>query len=283
MKKTSIFFLIVSVVLIIAGLLLKNMGVISAKKENLELFKQTVTEKGDLLETIDFSPEDTNKINIDLSNVNINIIGNSEKSYVEIFNINALHYSAFENNRSFTVQDDFISSLVGRAESGNISFNGVRNFIRFEKHNSEKLINIYVSSDAVVKIFDIKITNGNVKIENINNVCDFNISVNNGNITCKNTPRISLFKANINNGNINLDNSHISNSDITIKNGNIDFSTPSSLVYNFDVECKAGEIKYNEEKNNGTFVTENDNKNGIFKARVGVGDIKIKTIEQNSN
>ena len=144
MKKTSIFFIVVAIALIITGVVMRNNAIEKAEAENLQLFKQTLTDNGDLVEVIEFESDTTNKVNINISKANINIFGNAEKSYVEIINFNPLNYAAYSNNRAFTIQDDMISSLVGRAEGGNIKFNGVRDYLRFEKHNSEKIINIFL-------------------------------------------------------------------------------------------------------------------------------------------
>ena len=67
MKKTSIFFLIVSVVLIITGFILRNNAIKAAEEQNVQLFQQTLTENGDLVETVGYSSEDTNRINITIS------------------------------------------------------------------------------------------------------------------------------------------------------------------------------------------------------------------------
>ena len=281
MKKTSIFFLIISAVLIIAGFVVRGIAINKAENANVKLFRQDHTKDGDLIETIDFSSADTNKINIQLSDVDINIIGNSEKSYAEIINLNSLEYSAFTNNRAFTIQNDIISSIVGRAEGGNINFNGLRDYIRLGTHGNNKVVNIYLSSNAAVKIIDIKIKNGNVNVDGVNRICDYVISINKGNIVYKNTDEISLLNANINDGNISIDNSYIANTDINIKNGNLDFSTLSYLAYSYDVECKVGKISYNSENYTGTFNLQNEGKKSIFKAQVGVGDVIIKTIEHN--
>lgn len=283
MKKTSIFFLVISVILIITGIVLKNSALDEAEKENIELFRQTLTEDGNLIETFEFSIEDTNKINIDIKNANVNIIGNAEKSYAEIINFNALEYVSYSNNRAFTIQDDIISALIGRAEGGDISFNGVRDFIRFNKHNSEKTINIYIASTAVVKVFDIKIDNGNLNLDKANLVCDYVVSIGKGNITCKNTEEISLLDATVKNGNITLDKTYIQNSKVKIDNGNLDFITPSYIIYDYNVENETGDILYNDEIQEGVFITTNEGKNGIFSAHVGVGKISIKTFEQNSD
>ena len=200
MKKTSIFFLIVSVILIITGFVMRNNALKKAEAADIDLFTQTITENGDLLETVVFSSEDINKINISVSSGDINIIGNAEKSYVEIINYNALEYSTYSNNRAFNIQDDLVSSLIGRAEGGDIKFNGVRDYIRFEKYNSDKKINVYIASTAAVKVFDIKLGNGNVKIDNANLVCDYMISIDKGDVICSDTEEISLLDAKLKKG-----------------------------------------------------------------------------------
>lgn len=280
MKKTSIFFLIMSVILIITGSVLRNNAIKDAEKQNIKLFTQELTKDKDLVQTVELSSVDTNKINIELKDVDINIIGGADRSYAEIYNLNAIEYSAYTNNRAFTIKSDIISSIIGRAEGGDISFNGVRDYVRFEKHNNVKKINIYVASNAAVKMFDLKINNGNVNIQNIDIECDYSVNIKNGNITVKNTASISLLSADIKNGNINAENVYVANSDINIENGDLTFSTPSYIIYNYNTECEAGDIKYNTETHKGKFVTENPETNGNFNAHIGVGNITISTIEQ---
>lgn len=280
MKKTSIFFLIVSVVLIITGFVLRSNAVKSAEKQNIALFKQTINENGDLIETVGFSSEDTNRVNITIKSGKINIIGNADKSYVEVINYNALEYVAYPNNRSFTIQDDIVSSLMGRAEGGNISFNGVRDYLRFDKHNEEKIINIYVAANASLKRFDIVLGSGEINIDNMKLVCDYNLTVTEGNINCTNSEESSNFTASVKNGNLKLDKTYIKHSKISIENGNLDFSTPSYIIYDYNIENETGEISYNSEKHTGTLVSSNENANGNFIAHVGVGKITITTFEQ---
>ncbi len=278
MRKTSIFFLIISVILIISGFILKNKAIETAEAEKIDLFRQTLTDNGDFIETIEFSTLDTNKININLKDTDINISGSSTKSYVEILNFNVLEYATYSNNRTFNIEDDLISAVVGRAQGGNIKFDGIRDYVRFDKHNSKRIVNIYLSTDSSVKIFDINIKNGNINIDNTNLICDYNVVINEGNLKITNIPEISLIKAEIKKGNINLVNTFSANTDIKIENGNIDFSTPNNMIYDFSVESETGEIKYNEEIYKGTFILENEEINGNFKAHIGVGKVTIKTI-----
>lgn len=277
MKKTSIVFLIISVLLVVTGFVMKDKALKQADDKNINLFRQEITDKKDLVETIEFSIEDTNKININLKNTKINVIGNAEKNFVEIINFNTLEYSAYPNNRSFNIENDIVSSLSGRAESGNISFNGIRDFVRFNKHNKDKIINIYLAANSQVKIFDIKLEKGDISFTNMNQTCDYNVKLNKGNITLTGTQNVSLADFDVKKGNIKLENTFIANANVKIENGNLDFSSFSNIVYDFEIESETGEIKVNGEAHEGKYTLENDEVNGIFSAHIGVGNVNITT------
>ncbi|MBE6671407.1 MAG: DUF4097 domain-containing protein [Ruminococcaceae bacterium] len=282
MKKTSIVFIVISILLIISGLIIQAVAMAKAENDNVTLFKQILNKNGDLVESVAFPWESTNKINISLDDTDINIIGNSDRCYAEIVNFSSLEYIAYSSNRAFTIEEDIISSIVGRAQSGDFKFEGIRNFFRFDKHNSKKVINIYLSPKATLKVLDIKINNGNISVKDINLVCDFDITVNNGNITFENTPNVSLIKTNTKNGNISLNNMFVSAAELSVENGNIDFSTSEEHVYNYSIESETGKIKHNDTVHKGKFDQENENNTGVFKAHVGVGDVTIKTIKKDN-
>lgn len=280
MKVTSIVFLVISILLVIGGSVVLNKSVEMADEKNIDLFKQTLRDNGDLVETIELSDENTSKININLKNTDINIIGNSEKSYVEVINFNAIEYSTYNNNRTFNIENDLISAVIGRAEGGSIQFDGVRDYLRNDEYNkNEKRVNIYLSSQCVVKIFDINIENGNVTVENLDWLCDFYSVINEGSFACKNTPKISFVKAQIKKGDVRLDKAYVANADINIENGNIEFSTPDSYVYDYNIESETGKIKYNDETHSGKFTMEHEDINAYFEAHVGVGNVTITTFE----
>lgn len=280
MKKTSIFFLIISVALIITGNVLRNNAIKAAEKNDLKLFQQTLNDNNDLVEKIDFPADDTNKINLSLINTDINIIGGADECYAEIVNLNSIEYSAYVNNRSFNIDSDIISAMVGRAEGGKISFNGVRDYLRFDKHNTEKAVNIYVTNDSTVKIFNIKLENGNVNIKNMaDKVCDFTVTLDTGNVSVVDTAKISLLNVEIKNGNVDIDNSYILNTDISIENGNIDFKTQSNIIYDYSIKNEAGKININSEEYKGKYETTNETPNGQFVSYVGVGNTTVTLLE----
>jgi len=283
LKATSIVFLVISVILVISGNIMRSEAIKRADADNIELFSQELDKNGNLAEYTEFSDSSTNKINITLKDTDVNIIGNSERSYVEVLNFNAIEYSVYSNNTALNIENDLISSVVGRAEGGSISFNGVRDYVRdyIDKveHNKEKIVNIYLSKNAEIKIFDIKLENGNINFENISSTSDYIISVEKGDVTVRNTPVISLFKIDCNKGLLNLVNTFVTKAEINLKNGNVNFTSLVDKIYNFDIEAETGDITVNNEKKKGTFKTELETYDASFSAHIGVGNINIKTIE----
>lgn len=280
MKVTSIIFLVIAILLVIGGSVILNKSQEMAAEKDIELFKQTITENGDLVETIEFSSENTNKININLKNTDVNIIGNAEKSYVEIINFNAIEYSTYTNNRTFNIENDLISAVIGRAEGGSIHFGGVRDYLRKDEYNkNEKRVNVYLTADCAVKIFDIKIENGNINVENVNLLCDYYSVINEGSFTSENTPRISYINSKIKKGDVIINKAYVANADIEIENGDIELSLPSQYIYDFNIESETGVIKYNNESHSGKFVVENEETNAFFEAHIGVGNVTITTYE----
>ena len=277
MKKTSIIFLAIALMLIITGTIIVNVAESKAEKKDIQLYRQILNKNGDLIETIEFSPTTTNKINISLDDTDVNVIGNAKKSYVEIVNFSALDYAAYLNNRALTIENDLLSSIINRAENGKISFNGVHDYIRSDKHNPQKKINIYLAKENDIKIFDIEIKNGNVSVSNFYSICDFNIKIEQGDLTYKNTPALSLINAEINKGNVNIDNTFISNTKINIENGNLKVTIPSNMIIDYTVVNEAGNISYNNESFKGRFTLENEDINGSFSANIGVGSVTINS------
>lgn len=280
MKVTSIVFLVISILLVITGAVVLNKSVEMAEEKNVDLFKQTLKDNGDLVNTVELSVENTNKININLKNTDINIIGNSEKAYVEIINFNVIEYSTFTNNRTFNIENDLMSAVKGSAEGGKIHFDGVREFLRKDEYNKDqKRVNIYLTPDSTVKIFDIKIENGTINVKDLDLLCDFYTVINEGSFVCENTPKISYIKSEIKKGDVKVNKAYVANADINIENGNIELTTPTSYVYDFDIESETGKIRYNDDTHNGKFTVENEETNAFFMAHVGVGNVTIKTYE----
>ncbi len=276
MKKSTIIFLIISAVLIITGIILCVVGNAKSVSEGSKLFRQVKDENGNLVETIDLSEEVLNKININVPNANVNVYGNSEKRYVEIINFNAIEYSAYINNRALTIENDLISAMINRVSGGNIGYNGLRDYFRITRSNGKKEINIYLTSENDIKVFDFKIGVGNVSFDSIATISDYDVTLGQGNLTCKNTAEISKVSATIEKGNVELSQVFANQGVIEIGSGDLTLSSPKDMSYNYDLTVEMGEITVGNESYKGSHKTENEESDGKFKANVEVGNIKIK-------
>ncbi len=276
MKRSTIIFLIISVVLIITGIILCVVGNAKSVSEGSKLFRQVKDENGNLVETIDLSEEVLNKININVPNANVNVYGNSDKRYVEIINFNAIEYSAYINNRALSIENDLISAMINRVSGGDIGYNGLRDYFRIAKSNGKKEINIYLTSENDIKVFDFKIGEGNVSFDSIATISDYDVTLGQGNLTYKNIAEISKVSAKIEKGNVELNHVFANQGVIEIGSGDLTLSSPKDMSYDYDLTVEMGEITVGNESYKGSHKAENEESDGNFKANVEVGNIKIK-------
>lgn len=276
MKKSNIIFLIVAVVLIITGIIFCVIGNAKSISEGSQLFRQKKDSEGNLIETIDLSEEVLNKINIKIPETQINVYGNSTKSYVEIVNFNAIDYSAYINNRALTIENDLVSAIINRVSGGDIGYNGLRDYFRITNSNKKKEINIYLTSTDNVKIFDFTIENGNINFDSISTISDYNIILNQGNVTYKNITEISKINAKIKSGNVELNSLFANVGVIEIGSGDLTLSSPKDMTYSYDLTVEMGEITIGNESYKGSHKHESEECDGSITANIEVGNIKIK-------
>jgi len=175
-KPTSIVSLVVAVILIIIGLVTCFSAQNMARANGEFLFAE---ERGDdFVNTVDLSESEISKIELIVSDAEINIIGQSQSSYVEFINFKENYYSLSATNRvlSFDEIPDVVS-MLSFWENG-FSFNGMRYILNFtggQTAGLKKSVNIYLSSDRLIKIFDIQGENCTVNIKNMASTSDYNI------------------------------------------------------------------------------------------------------------
>lgn len=202
MRPTSIVALIVSVLLIIAGLstciIAQNMA--NAKGE--ALFSEIKTDG--VVNTFDLTDVDISKIELLVTDAEINIYGKSKTSYVEFINFRENYYTLSTANKvlSFDEIPDVVSML--KFWENGFSFKGMRHIFNFKQDvGSKKTINVYLNSDMNIKIFNITAENCVLNLENLTSGSDYNINVQNGEIYANTLKTTSAFK--VNGENIKID------------------------------------------------------------------------------
>ena len=199
MKPTSIVSLIIAVLLIILGLVTCMIAQNMATANGEFLFSET-REDG-LVNTVDLTESEISKIELIVSDAEINIIGRSEKACIEFVNFRENYYNLSAANRvlSFSEIPD-ITSMLKFWENG-FTFKGMRYLLNFKKDQEQpadvkKIINLYLTNDKEIKIFDISADNCTLNIETMSSATDYIISVKTAEITATGLKTSSNFNIN---------------------------------------------------------------------------------------
>ena len=308
MKPTSIISLIVAVVLVVAGLVTCMIAQNMAQANGEYLFSEVRGE--DNVQTVDLTDSDISKIELAADQVEINIIGRQEKSYIEFVNFRDNYYSLSQSNRvlSFDEIPD-MASMLKFWENG-FSFKGMRYLFTFNNDDEDverkKVINVFLKSDKEIKIFDIKSDFCTLNIENMTTGTDYIIITKeltlNSN-TIKTTSSLS-----INTGkdiepadkvNLNMNTSLVTNMSVHAQeifmdadmfrcsgngnficdNGNFDITTiKKTSAQNFDINTEYGSI-YIEGVNSGSTYkfTGDESVEGTFRIESRNANINISS------
>lgn len=179
MKPTSIVTLIIAVLLVILGLVTCIVAQNMANANGEFLFSES-REDG-LVNTVDLTESEVSKIELIVADAEINIIGKSDSSRIEFVNFRDNFYNLSVANRvlSFTEIPD-VTSMLKFWENG-FTFKGMRYILQFAKDKKQtdenkKVINLYLTNDREIKVFDIKADSGEINIRNMVTSTDYNIT-----------------------------------------------------------------------------------------------------------
>ncbi len=174
MKPTSIIFLIVSVVLIVGGMITCTVARNIAVTDNYYLFSGS--KNNEPFRNVDFSEQETTKIDLVLDNAEIRIIGGSEKSYIELYNFRDGFYNLSTAGKIITF-DEILNLKSFFDLSKGLSFGGIRYLLLSEKPEGTPRINIYLNETATdnLKMIQIEGKNYSLHLENLPAFCDITL------------------------------------------------------------------------------------------------------------
>ena len=131
MRPASVIFLVISVIIMAAGLGLCFFAQNKAEDEGIQLFESETADSGDTVETIDFAEEELEigRIALTLSNCEVNV-SMSDRSYVELVNFETGHYVRGTSNQTLSIDDTInVRSILGFAQ--NAEFKGIRQYLQY--------------------------------------------------------------------------------------------------------------------------------------------------------
>lgn len=280
MKPTSKIFLIFSVVLVIIGSSLYIVGYGIAKKDEKTLFSQLEDEDGNSKIVYDISEENLNKINLDIWDADINISPTDSNSYIELINFNEIFFNYSIQNKIMKMKMGIDLLSFFKVSDTGLSFDGIRNYFKYVPNTfKRKQINIYLSDDENIRVFDIELQNGNIDISGISSNSDYLILLNSGDINFKNIENASLFEGEIENGNIYMSDFSAKKVLLEAKKGNVELNT-GGYAFAYDLKTEFGEITANGESL-GSDYYHGDPEMDSLRIRIVAGDIKIYFDENN--
>ncbi|MBO4229811.1 MAG: DUF4097 family beta strand repeat protein [Clostridia bacterium] len=224
MKPASIIFLIVSVVIIIAGLALCSAGTAKAKEANISLFSTDVSMKdGDVITTNAVTGE-LNKIRINLSDANVKICpSETGESYLELVNFTIGTYDFSIQNRMLILDNETsIFSLLHLTE-GNFNFNGLRHYLTYRiTKNSGKTAILYLTDDDRIKNVEVNVKKGKVLIEGFSHSADYIFDVSNGSVMLSKLSTQSRIRVKVGKGDCILNDVSAGSYDLSVDQGTVD-------------------------------------------------------------
>ncbi len=236
MRPGSVIFLIVSVLIIVAGLVLCTVGVNVAKEQDIALFSTDVSVvDGDVIRSDVLTDTEINKIKMTLDGVNIHIRkSETGEAYLELCNFQVGTYDYSIQNKMLLVDNETSIFSLMRIAEGNFNFNGLRHYLTYKTNtNTQKELYLYLTDSASVNSFDITCTRGNITVEDLSLATDYNISLRAGDITLRNVSTKSTLNIATDLGVITLDNVACRLGAVTIGRGAGDFflrGIPSEFI-----------------------------------------------------
>lgn len=207
MKPASIIFMIISVLIIIAGLALCAAGVRSAEEQNYALFATDVAViDGDVVRTETLEGE-ISKVKMTLTDVNVTVLpSDTDETYLELRNFRVGSYDAAIQNKVLLIDNSTSIFSIMHIAEGNFSFSGLRHYLTDKKGtNTQKSVLLYLAAGPNFKNFEISVKNGNVDVGSFDKNADFNITVDTGNVRLTGIQTQSVVNVSANRGYIVLD------------------------------------------------------------------------------
>ena len=297
MKPVSIIFLIVSIILVIAGLLTCSFAMLQANRQGVDLYDTKIV-NGQSEAQYDYSEDSVNKIQIEVGDCDVHIVCGAEENKVVMNNFSSAGYICEVTNGALIVEDTVnIFNITDIIENGKIRFKGFRYYLRDRKITAgSKSLTVYISDKFDIKIIDVKVSKGDVDVIGYTNNTDYKIDITTGKFTAENIVTDSKVGVQIGKGSVNLQHVSAKNLEITVnegsimavvaaneitaeaKHGSVRIESEADLSkYNFVLKAPASTITLEDLIKTGNYFANDAQLSNFIHATAGYGTVVIKT------
>ena len=209
----------------------------SVKNDN-ELFSQSQNGAGQYVFEYEFDSLQIKKISLDLSYADVNVFISNGTGKLEMINYPLDVFGMTVGATTVSVRE---KSALGNLVS--LNFDGFRNYLNSIKMATKKrTVNIYLPSASAIKLLDIDLYSGDIKIEHQRLESDFQIDLEYGSVYMDDVISTGGFDIDISEGNLNISSSEFSTGKTELKYGFADIS--SSKITEIEGEIVRGYFKY---------------------------------------
>ena len=246
MKPTSVIFIILAIVLIVAGTVTCVAAQKMADANDVRLFYHEMDEVGNGIETSEFSSESVNKIKIELKKADVIINIGGESASMKLVNFSKNTYENSITNKNLTISDSFNIMSVFNILTSGFEFEGLRHYLHFDQFSERnKILEITLPQNSDIKQFEIQLGSGSITFTGINNQADYTLKVGEGNIDMSSIRLISSVNAKIGTGNFSIDSAaQNGNINVEITEGNFYGLLRRSEYRSYSLTALGGEIDY---------------------------------------
>ena len=243
MKPASIIFLVISVLLCIGGYACMRIGQSKAASEGIDILAGTASKDEDYLYKYEYDEDSVGKVSINVKEATVNIIGGSSKAYIELVNFPEGMYEFSSSNRILTVSNNSDFSQITDMASLVFNFKGLRSLVNYYNvYDRPKTINIYVTDELPVNVFDCKVEKGDVTIKDNSSRSDYNVTLGSGNLTLQKITTDSAATLELENGKLIIDDCAIADLKITHKKGDSELIT--TVAKKLSAEIGEGDFNF---------------------------------------
>lgn len=279
MKPTSVIFLILSIILIAAGIITCYAADNIAKANGIDLLYSATDEDNNVIDTHDFSKNAIDKLSVNIENANIYVYGQSDESKIVLYNFNQNTITYSMNNKTISIESSGSFVPLFKITDNGISFNSLRNLMfssERQVENKSKKIEIYLSESDNIKNFSINLSSGNIILKNLNQSADYNLSVDSGNISMFNVSTTSKLDVNLAIGDLELRDVSFANAVMNVDYGNISQNITDNGKLSYEYSTSNGSISVNNTKQNKVYRITSDDVESSLTAEVENGDIILE-------
>ena len=249
MKLSSVIFLIVSAVIIIAGISCTVIADNIAKDDGIKIYNVIKDDSGDYVCEYVFENFLPEKISLSAEKLTVNVYGNSDENKIVYKNFPKGTFTLSYSNRVFELKtnEEFLDYV--NPESVIKNFKGIRDYLTFPFClNKEKTVDVYLNSASALRFLEINAEELMSDISDISTQTEYSIYCSDGNVNFKNVNSNNKVKIDIKNGNFTAKDSKLFESIINIESGNVDMSNCELISSDITVSSDSGTININGEK-----------------------------------